>query len=122
LGKHHPLSETISTASAQIDLRYFDNPIHFRMSIRSEYHHSVCPCILFAKSYATVDTVDHGQTGGNPSFKKWFVTARAMIHHRRHPRRDAQDDPQKPYHLRRGKVKRNENGGKQEAANQDRPK
>jgi hypothetical protein len=121
-GKHHPLSENISTASAQIDLRYFGNPIHPRMSIRSEYHPYACPSTSFAKSYAAVCTVDHGQTGGNPSFKKWFMTARAMIHHRRHPRSDAQNDPQKPYHLRRGKVKGNESGGKQEAAKQDRPK
>ena len=92
------------------------------MSIRSAYHYYVYPLLSFAKFDATVRTVDHSQTGGNPSSKKWFVTARAMIHHRGHPRRDAQDDPEKAYHLCRGIVNGNENDGEQETADQDRPK
>ncbi|BFU90218.1 MAG: hypothetical protein NTAFB01_14050 [Nitrospira sp.] len=86
------------------------------------YHYYAYPFFSFAKFDATVRTADYSQTGGNPSSKKWFVAVRAMIHHRRHPRCDAQNDPQKPYHLRSGIVNGNENNGEQETANQDRPK
>lgn len=106
------LSANLSTASAQIGLRCFGNSIHLRMGIRSAYHYYyVYLFLLFAKFDTTIRTGDHSHTGGNPSSKKGFVTVRAMIHHRRHPRSDAQNDPQKPYHLRRGIVNGNENDG-----------